>query len=79
MAPIKAVCGAICSPSSRSVARKLAGKWTERSEISQKANEFSGMTLQEMRAELIRRAKRLGLANELADLLTEDGDASLAN
>jgi len=47
---------------------KFTGQWVERSEVAQ-PNEFQGMTLEQMRAELVVRARRLGLDRELAGLL----------
>ena len=47
---------------------KFAGKWVERSEVAQ-TNEFSGMSLEQMRAEIIERARQLGLDQHLAGLL----------
>jgi hypothetical protein len=51
---------------------KFAGLWVERSEVAQ-INEFGGMTLEEMRRELVMRARRLGLDRELAGLLEGPG------
>ena len=39
---------------------KFAGRWVERSEVAQ-TNEFQGMSLEEMRQELVERARQLGL------------------
>jgi hypothetical protein len=72
---------------SASVAQaKFAGLWVERSETTQ-VNEFSGMDLEQMRQELVERARRLGLDRHLAGLLEgpdhandrqdDDGDGQL--
>jgi hypothetical protein len=45
----------------------------DRAEISQ-TNEFGGMSLDEMRVELVARARRLGLDRELAGLLGGPAD-----
>jgi hypothetical protein len=50
------------------------GMFVERTEITQ-TSEFSGLTLDEMRAELVARARRLGLDRELAGLLEGPQDA----
>src|SRR6266516_3187968 len=47
---------------------KQLGMFIDRAEITQ-ANEFKGMSLEEMRQELVMRARRLGLDRELAGLL----------
>jgi terminase small subunit-like protein len=47
---------------------KLAGLIVERAEITQ-TSEFQGMSLDEMRRELVLRARRLGLDRELVGLL----------
>jgi hypothetical protein len=52
---------------------KLAGKWTERSENTQ-SNEFAGMSSSDMRRELIRRARELGLDREIAGLEPKNED-----
>ena len=60
---------------------KELGMFIDRAEISQ-TNEFAGLSLAEMRAELIARARRLGLDRELAGLLEgprDDGDDPALN
>jgi phage terminase small subunit len=52
---------------------KELGMFIDRAEISQ-ANEFGGMSLDEMRVELVARARRLGLDRELAGLLEGPAD-----
>jgi hypothetical protein len=47
---------------------KFAGLWVERSEVAQ-TNEFAGLSLEDMRRELVERARRLGLDRHLAGLL----------
>jgi hypothetical protein len=47
---------------------KAAGKWVERSEVAQ-TNEFAGLSLEDMRRELVERARKLGLDRHLAGLL----------
>jgi hypothetical protein len=61
---------------------KELGMFIDRAEVTQKAEEFQGMSLDEMRRELALRAKRLGLHRELAGLLegpdrADDGDGSV--
>jgi hypothetical protein len=52
---------------------KELGMFIDRAEISQ-TNEFGGMSLDEMRVELVARARRLGLDRELAGLLEGPAD-----
>jgi hypothetical protein len=52
---------------------KELGMFIDRAEISQ-TNEFGGMSLDEMRVELVARARRLGLDRELAGLLGGPAD-----
>jgi hypothetical protein len=52
---------------------KDLGMFVDRAEISQ-TSEFSGMSLDEMRVELVARARRLGLDRELAGLLEGPAD-----
>jgi phage terminase small subunit len=47
---------------------KFSGQWVERSEVAQ-TNEFAGLSPEEMRRELVQRARRLGLDREIAGLL----------
>src|SRR6266498_2975846 len=60
---------------------KFSGQWIERSEVAQ-TNEFQGMSLVDMKRELITRARGLGIANELGLLAPpvdngQDGDDEL--
>jgi hypothetical protein len=64
---------------------KELGMFIDRAEVTQ-TNEFSGMDLEQMRRELVERARRLGLDRHLAGLLEgpdraddrrDDGDGEL--
>jgi hypothetical protein len=65
---------------------KELGMFIDRAEVTQ-TNEFAGMDLEQMRRELVERARRLGLDRHLAGLLAgpdragdhqDDGDGELS-
>ena len=61
---------------------KELGMFVDRAEVTQKSEEFQGMSLDEMRRELVARARRLGLDREIAGLLegpADDGDDPAMN
>jgi hypothetical protein len=55
---------------------KELGMFIDRAEVTQ-TNEFSGMSLEQMRRELVERARRLGLDRHLAWLLEGPKDQNI--